>query len=176
MATSNNFPRQENYPNSIYSDVYARADQLAGVNPGRPGRARTAMGSYPSRDYQSPYSDLYNYDTGLAATAAPSPTPLSTDLAQSFRDRYNDTEVTINPPPEQTETAYRSGPSEKVANISALVGTGLGILSFPGQMKTAKLQRESLRQDLATAREHNQRRRDSLASFNSGWKETSKGS
>lgn len=169
MATSNNFPRRENYPNSIYGDVYARADQLAGVNPGRPSRARTAIGAYPSRDYQSQYSDLYNFDTGLAATAAPSPSPLSTTSAEDYIRGYGGAEEKIIDPPKQTETAYRSGPSEKVANYTALGGLGLGALSYLENRKTAKLQRESMRQDLATAREHNQRRRDNLASFNSGW-------
>lgn len=169
MDTSNNFPRRENYPNSIYSDVYARADQLAGVNPGRSTRARTAMGAYPSRDYQSQYSDLYNFDTGLAATAAPSTAPLSTTSAEDYIRGYGATENKLKTNPEPPATEYRSGPSEKVANYTALGGLGLGALSYLENRKTAKLQRESMRQDLATAREHNQRRRDSLASFNSGW-------
>lgn len=150
MATSNfsPAPRRSKLSDAIYEKEY-------GVIPE----------SSPSRGYQSQYLN----DGGLASTAAPSPTSLSTDPSLDYKTLYEKSQEALKKNPEQPETRYRSGPSEKVANITALGGIGLGALSYLENRKTAKLQRESMRQDLATAREHNQRRRDNLASFNSGW-------
>ena len=153
MATSNfsPTPRRSNLRNTLYEREY-------GVIPE----------SSPAVNYQSPYLTNLNSDGGLAAAAA-SGTVTSTDPALDYKRLYEQSQNELKKYADQPETTYRSGPSEKVANYTALGGLGLGALSYLENRKTAKLQRESMRQDLATAREHNQRRRDNLASFNSGW-------
>lgn len=150
MATSNfsPSPRRSNLSNTLYEREY-------GVTPV----------SSPAANYRSPYLTNLNNNIGLAATAVDNPV----DPVKEYTEGYNNAGEKIIDPPQQPETQYRSGPSQKVANITALGGLGLGALSYLENRKTAKLQRESMRQDLATAREHNQRRRDNLASFNSGW-------
>lgn len=127
----------------------------------------------PGTAYRSQY---LNDGGGLAATAASSPTPQSTDPRWSYRKGYNDAGADLIDNPESSgpggppETAYRSGPSEKVANITAIGGLGLGALSFLENRKTADLQRKALRQDIATTKEHRANRKALGASFSAGLK------
>lgn len=61
-----------------------------------------------------------------------------------------------------------TGLSRDMANAQAGVGLGLGLLGFLENRKTAKLQREALRNDISTAKEHRANRAALGASWNRG--------
>ena len=56
---------------------------------------------------------------------------------------------------------------DTMAGVAGLGSVALQFLSLPDQRRTAKLQREALRQNIATAREEQDRRNKNIASFNS---------
>lgn len=60
------------------------------------------------------------------------------------------------------------GLSRNMANAQAGAGIGLGLLGFLENRKTAKLQREALRNDISTAKEHRANRAALGASWNRG--------
>ena len=59
--------------------------------------------------------------------------------------------------------------SPLVRDATALGGIGLGVASFLEQRKTAGLQRQALRHDIATAKEHRANRQALGDSWNSAW-------
>lgn len=61
-----------------------------------------------------------------------------------------------------------TGMSRGMANFQAGAGIGLGLLSFLENRKTSKLQREALRHDIDTAKEHRANRQALGASFSAG--------
>lgn len=63
----------------------------------------------------------------------------------------------------------QQGPSRTMANITAGGTLGLGLLSFLDNRKTAQLQREALRNDISTAKEHRANRQALGASWSKGW-------
>lgn len=66
------------------------------------------------------------------------------------------------------KTLKEEGMSRGMANFQAGAGIGLGLLSFLENRKTSKLQREALRHDIDTAKEHRANRQALGASFSAG--------
>lgn len=72
------------------------------------------------------------------------------------------------PDPDLENKLKDEGMSRGMANFQAGAGIGLGLLSFLENRKTSKLQREALRHDIDTAKEHRANRQALGASFSAG--------
>lgn len=64
---------------------------------------------------------------------------------------------------------YSAQGSPLIRDLTAVGGFGLGVASFLEQRKTAGLQREALRHDIATAKEHRANRQALGDSWNRAW-------
>lgn len=64
---------------------------------------------------------------------------------------------------------YNAQGSPLIRDLTAVGGLGLGVASFLEQRKTAGLQREALRHDIATAKEHRANRQALGDSWNRAW-------
>lgn len=164
---------------NAFSQTLPRATSLP------PSRASKALSAYPGKnapDYLSPETrSLMNYDSGLAATAAPvaSIAPVTAEAAtvpkipgqtaEDYRNGYLAAGGTVNKDGALVPHKLDSGPSRTVANVAAVGGLGLGIAGYFDTKKTAKLQREALRQDITAARDHNARRAQLGASWDKAW-------
>lgn len=69
---------------------------------------------------------------------------------------------------DKNKSLKEEGMSRGMANFQAGAGIGLGLLSFLENRKTSKLQREALRHDIDTAKEHRANRQALGASFSAG--------
>lgn len=76
--------------------------------------------------------------------------------------------VKVDPPEDGSKPLKEEGMSRGMANFQAGAGIGLGLLSFLENRKTSKLQREALRHDIDTAKEHRANRQALGASFSAG--------
>lgn len=70
---------------------------------------------------------------------------------------------------DKTTTASPSGMSRGMANSLAGAQIGLGLLGYLENRKTGKLQREALRHDIDTAKEHRANRAALGASWSKAW-------
>ena len=64
---------------------------------------------------------------------------------------------------------YSAQGTPLIRDLTAVGGFGLGVASFLEQRKTAGLQREALRHDIATAKEHRANRQALGDSWNRAW-------
>lgn len=64
---------------------------------------------------------------------------------------------------------YSAQGSPLIRDLTAVGGLGLGVASFLEQRKTAGLQRDALRHDIATAKEHRANRQALGDSWNRAW-------
>lgn len=106
------------------------------------------------------YTDPYNLNskpqdlsTFNVSRYTNSPTPVSAEL-----------DSTLPAMPEDT-----GAPDKWVRNTSVLGTLGLGLASFLESRKTANLQRQALRDDISTAREHRANRQALGESWNKAW-------
>lgn len=152
--------------------------------------------SYGQQNYMTYPSSTENID-GLAGTARPNVTSRDYSFSglNSNRDAlfesgrqpgtYSDLSKAVPPPADTTmwqkfksgvsnygkdaDGKYSGGGNPLVRDLTAVGGLGLGIASFLEQRKTAGLQRDALRHDIATAKEHRANRQALGDSWNRAW-------
>ena len=124
----------------------------------------------------------YNAQGGLAATATRSGT---TDSGFRFYE-HTPAGSPVDPPPvdptmwqkfktgvsnygKDSDGKYSAQGTPLIRDLTAVGGLGLGVASFLEQRKTAGLQREALRHDIATAKEHRANRQALGDSWNRAW-------
>lgn len=105
---------------------------------------------------------------GTQSTVGALPTNTTTSMVQvpaANIPRYQEWLAQQNNPTSDT----LAGGNNWVRDTSSLGRLGLGLAGFLENRKTANLQRQALRDDIATAREHRANRQALGASWNNAW-------
>lgn len=158
---------EEDYP-YVFSNAQGLREGLAG--------------SYSNPTWRIPQRrDLYAPITGSAG-ARKSPAPIVDAAIQSTTLPAGSTssstvvpEVPSVEPPkagpgaEPPDRTFAEGPSRPIANITAIGNLALGLAGYFEDRKTAGLQRDSLKHNIATAKEHSANRRALGASWANAW-------
>ena len=107
------------------------------------------------------------YAGGLAETAANT----SGQPGLSWEDRFKALQTQVDQL-SLKDSPVQAGPSQSIANATALGGLGLGLASFLDNRKTARLQRSALRQDIAASKAHNEMKQANRAAWNNAFANT----
>lgn len=107
------------------------------------------------------FSDLYKQET-LPHSPAGNPPPADPTMWQKFK-------TGVSNYGKDADGKYSAQGTPLIRDLTAVGGLGLGVASFLEQRKTAGLQREALRHDIATAKEQRANRQAMADSWSRAW-------
>lgn len=151
---------RKKYP-YLYNPAEDFFDGLAGSydDPGwrAPLRRNLNASSVDTRKSPAPIVDAYVQSTTLPAGSTSSSTEPPKVLDGPDADSNS------------TKREFAEGPSRPIANVTALGNLALGLAGYFENRKTANLQRDALKHNIATAKEHSANRRALGASWANAW-------
>ena len=107
------------------------------------------------------FSDLYKKES-LPHSPIGDPPPTNPTMWEKFKER-------ISNYGKDADGKYNAQESPLMRDLTAVGGLGLGVASFLEQRKTAGLQRDALRHDIATAKEQRANRQAMADSWSRAW-------
>ena len=123
------------------------------------GLAETARSGTAGSGFR--FSDLYKQET-LPHSPVNTPSPVDPTMWEKFKSGVSNYG-------KDADGKYSAQGTPLARDLTAVGGLGLGVASFLEQRKTAGLQREALRHDIATAKEHRANRQALGDSWNRAW-------
>lgn len=156
---ANNYPYVNRFTDDLYEGLAGSYNTPTWRTPLRRDQQVTSLSSAGARKSPAPIVDATIQSTTLPAGST------SSSLGVEPPEVPGSSKLGEDPP----NRDFAEGPSRPIANISAIGNLALGLAGYFENRKTAGLQRDALKHNIATAKEHSANRRALGASWANAW-------